>query len=61
MVYSVKLLNRISLRKCFDHYTKSLIIIAYNRPIRSIVTKLIGFRESIVLFIYTKNISNLTK
>ena len=64
MVYSKKLLNMIALMKCVDHHTKKLIwVLRYkgnNSSIKgSILTKLIGYRESMVLIICTKNKSNL--
>ena len=71
MVYSEKLLNIIALVKCEDHHTKKLIKVlsnnclyqnkGYNSSVKgSILTKLIGYRESKVLIICTKNESNLT-
>ena len=66
MVYSEKLLTIIALMKCEDHHTKKLIyVLPYNclylnkgnnsSVKRSILTKLIGYQESIVLIISTKN------
>ena len=71
MVYSEKLLNIIALMKCEDHHTKKLIkVLPYNclylnkgnnSSVKgSILTKLIGYRESMVLIICTKNELNLT-
>ena len=71
MVYSEKLVNIIALMKCEDHYAKKLIkVLPYNCLYlnkgnnssikRSILTKLIGYQESIVLIICTKNELNLT-
>ena len=71
MVCSEKLLNIIALMKCKDHHTKKLIkVLPYNCLYQnkgntssvkgSILTKLIGYRESMVLIICTKNESNLT-
>ena len=71
MVYSEKLLNIIALMKCKDHHTKKLIkVLPYNclhlnkgnnsSVKRSILTKLIGYREFMVLIICTKNELNLT-
>ena len=71
MVHSEKLLNIIALMKCEDHHTKHLItFLPYNclylnmdnnSSVKgSILTKLIGYRESMVLIICTKNKLNLT-
>ena len=72
MVYSEKLLNIIALMKCEDHHTKKLIeVLPYNCLVYlnkgdnssvkgSILTKLIGYQESMVLIICTKNELNLT-
>ena len=71
MVYSEKLLNIIALIKCEDHQTKKLIKVlpsnclylnkGNNSSVKgSILTKLIGYRESMVLIICTKNELNLT-
>ena len=68
MVYSEKLLNIEALVKCEDYHTKKLIkVLLYNWLYQnkssvkgSILTKLIGYRESMVLIICTKNESNLT-
>ena len=71
MVYSEKLLNIIALMKCEDHHKKKLIkVLPYNclylnkgnnsKVEGSILTKLIGYRESMVLIIFTKNELNLT-
>ena len=71
MVYSVKLLNIIALMQCEDHHTKNLIKgLPYNclylnnhnnlSVKGSILTKLIGYREFMVLIICTKNEFNLT-
>ena len=72
MVYSEKLLNIIALMKCEDHHTKktnigsALCNCRYlnkgnNSSVKgSILTKLIGYRESMVLIICTKNELNLT-
>ena len=71
MVYSKKLLNIIALMKCEDHHTKKLIqVLPYNclylnkgnnSSVKgSILTKLTGYQESMVLIIYTKNELNLT-
>ena len=65
MVYSEKLLNIIALMKCADHHTKKLIkVLPYkgnNSSVKgSILTKLTGYQESMVLIICTKNESNLT-
>ena len=71
MVYSEKLLNIIALMKCEDHHTKKLIkVLPYNclnlnkgnnSSVKgSILTKLLGYQESIVLIICTKNELNLT-
>ena len=71
MVYSEKLLNIITLMKCEDHHTKKLIkVLPYNclyqnkgnnSSVKGLIsTKLIGYRESIVLTICTNNESNLT-
>ena len=52
-LYSEKLLNIITLMKCKDK--------GNNTSVKgSILTKLIGYRESMVLVICTKNESNLT-
>ena len=70
MVYSEKLLNIIALMKCEDHHTKMLItVLPYNclylnkgnnsSVKESILTKLIGYGESMVLIICTKNELNL--
>ena len=59
MVYSEKLLNIIVLMKCEDHHTKKLIkVLPYNclylnkgnnsNVKGSILTKVIGYRESMV-------------
>ena len=66
MVYSEKLLNIIALMKCEDHHTKKPIqALPYNCLYLnkgnsscvkgSILTKRIGYRESMVLIICTKN------
>ena len=71
MVYSEKLLNIIALMKCEDQHTKKLITVlphnclylnkGNNSSVKgSILTKLIGYRESMVLIICTKNELNLT-
>ena len=71
MVYSEKLLNIIALMKCEDHHTKKLTTdLPYNclylnkgnnSSVKgSIFTKLIGYLESMVLIICTKNELNLT-
>ena len=74
MVYSEKLLIIIALMKCEDHHTKKLItVLPYNclnclylnkgnnwSVNGSILTKLVGYRESMVLIICTKNELNLT-
>ena len=71
MVYSEKLLNIIALMKCEDHHTKKLIkVLPYNRLYLnkgnnssvkgSVLTKFIGYRESMVLIICAKNELNLT-
>ena len=71
MVYSEKLLNIIALMKCEDHHTKKLIqVLPYNclylnkgnnsRVKGSILTKLIGYQESMILIICTKNELTLT-
>ena len=71
MVYSEKLLNIIALMKCEDHHTKKLTtVLPYNclylnkgnnSSVKgSILTKLIGYQESMVLIICTKNELNLT-
>ena len=71
MVYSQKLLNIIALMKCEDHHTKKLIkVLPYNclylnkgnnSSVKgSILTKLKGYQESMVLIICTKNELNLT-
>ena len=71
MVYREKLLNIIALMKCEDHNTKKLIkVLPYNCQYLnkgnnssvkgSILTKLIGYQESMVLIICTKNELNLT-
>ena len=75
MVYSEKLLNIIALMKCEDHHTKKLIYISFfvlpynclylnkgnNSSVKGLIlTKLIGYQESIVLIICTKNELNLT-
>ena len=70
MVYSEKLLNIIALMKCEDHHIKKRItVLPYNclylnkgnnsSVKKSILTKLIGYRESMVLIICTKNELNL--
>ena len=72
MVYSEKLLKIKALMKCEDHHTKKANIgFALNCLYQNkgnnpsvkglILTKLIGYLESIVLIICTKNESNLTK
>ena len=71
MVHSEKLLNIIALMKCEDHHTKDLIyVLPYNCLYQnkgnnssvkgSILTKLIGYRKSMVLIICIENESNLT-
>ena len=71
MVYSEKLLNIKALMKCKDNHTKKLILVlpynclyqnkGNNSSVKgSILTKLIGYQESMVLIICTKNESNLT-
>ena len=71
MVYSEKLLNIISLMKCEDHHTKKLIkVLPYNclylnkgndSSVKwSILIKLIGYQEFMVIIICTKNELNLT-
>ena len=66
MVYSEQLLNIIALMKCEDHHTKKLItVLPYNclylnkgnnlSVKGTILTKLIGYREFMVLIICTKN------
>ena len=71
MVYSEKLLDIIAFMKWEDHHTKKLIkALPYNCLYQnkgnnssfkgSILTKLIGYRESMVLIICTQNESNLT-
>ena len=69
MVYSEKLLNIIALMKCEDYHTKKLILALHcnclykgnNSSVkRSNLTKLIGYQESMVLIICTKNESNMT-
>ena len=71
MVYSEKLFNIMALMKCEDHHTKKLIkVLPYsclylnkgnNSSVKgSILTKLIGYRESMVVIICTKNELNLT-
>ena len=71
MVYSEKLLNIKALMKCEDHHIKKLIqvmpynCIYFNKGNNSsvkglILTKLIGYQESMVLIICTKNELNLT-
>ena len=71
MVYSETLLNFIALMKCEDHNTKKVtMVLPYNclnlnkgnnSSVKgSILIKLIGYRESIVLIICTKNELNLT-
>ena len=68
MVYSKKLLNIIALMKCEDHHTKKVLPYnclylnkGNNSSVKgSILTKLIGYRESMVLIICTKNELNLT-
>ena len=71
MVFSKKLLNIIALIKCEDHHTKKLLtVLPYNclylnkgnnsNVKGSILTKLIGYRESMVLIICTMNELNLT-
>ena len=72
MVYSEKLLNIIALRKCEDHYTKKLIQVWHfnclyqdkgnNSSVLNgwILMTLIGYQESMVLIICTKNVSNLS-
>ena len=71
MVYSEKLLNIIGLMKCEDHHTKKLIkVLPYNclylnkgnnSSVKGwILTKLIGYRESMLLIICTQNEFNLT-
>ena len=71
MVYSEKLLNIKALMKYEYHPTKKLkYVLPYNclyqkegsnsSVKRSILTKLIGYRESMVLIICTKNEYNLT-
>ena len=68
---SEKLLNIIALMKCEDNHTKKLIyVLPYDclylnkgndSSVKgSILTKLIGYREFMVLIICTKNESNLT-
>ena len=68
---SEKLLKIIALMKCEDHHTKKLLLVlpynclylnkGNNSSIKgSILTKLIGYRESMILIICTKNESNLT-
>ena len=70
MVYSEKLLNINALMKCEDYHAKKLILIlpynclyqnkGNNSSVKgSVLTKLIGYRESMVLIICTKNESNL--
>ena len=70
MVYSEKLLNIMALKKCKDNHTKKLItVLPFNclylnkgniSSVKwSILTKLIGYRESMVLIICTKNELNL--
>ena len=66
MVYSEKLVNIIALMKCEDHHTKKLIsVLPYNCLYLnkgnkgSILTKLVGYQESIVLIICTRNELNL--
>ena len=72
MVYSEKLLDIIALMKWEDHHTKKLIYVlpfnclyqnkGNNSSVKgSILNKLIGYRESMVLIICIKNESNLTK
>ena len=71
MVYSEQLLNIIALMKCEDHHTKKLIYVLHYNCLYlnkgnkssvkgSILTKLIGYQESMVLIICTKNELNLT-
>ena len=71
MVYSEKLLNIIALMKCEDHHTKKLILVLLynclclnkgnNSSVKgSILTKLVGYPEFMVLIICTKNELNLT-
>ena len=70
MVYSEKLLNIIALVKCEDHTKKLITVLPYNclylnkgnnSSVKgSILTKLIGYREFMVLIIFTKNEFNLT-
>ena len=70
-VYSEKLLNIKALMKYEDHHTKKLnrfcLIIAYTKTRaitqsvkKSILTKLIGYQESMIFIICTKNESNKT-
>ena len=70
-VFSEKLLCIKALMKCEDHHTKKLILVLHyyclyqnkgnNSSVKgSILTKLIGYRKSMVLIICTKNESNLT-
>ena len=65
IVYSEKLLNIIALMKCEDYNTKKLILVLHynclytnkgnNSSVKlSILMKLIGYRESMVLIICTK-------
>ena len=71
MVYSEKLLNIIAMMKSEDHHTKKLIqVLPYNclflnksnnSSVKgSILTKHIGYQESMILIICTKNELNLT-
>ena len=71
MVYSEKLLNIIALMKCEDHHTKKLILVlpynclylnkGNNSSVKgSILTKLVGYKEFMILIICTKNELNLT-
>ena len=71
MVYSKKFLNIIALMKSEDHHTKKLItVLPYNclclnkgnnSSVKgSILTKLTGYCESMVLIICTNNELNLT-
>ena len=71
MAYSKKLLNIIALMKREVHHTKKLItVLPYyclylnkgnNSSVKgSLLTKFIGYRESMVLIICTKNELNLT-
>ena len=68
MVYSEKLFNKIALMKCEDHHTNEVLPYnclylnkGNNSSVKgSILTKLTGYRESVVLIICTKNESNLT-